>query len=69
MVSLRYIFATVVIVFGSSFQFGFQTGVINSPLPVSCICTVLLLISRLKFSFDAFAKVEVAHLRRSSLKP
>ncbi|VDM33067.1 unnamed protein product [Hydatigera taeniaeformis] len=34
MVSFRYVFATVVIVFGSSFQFGFQTGVINSPLPL-----------------------------------
>uniref|UniRef100_A0A5K3FNM0 MFS domain-containing protein n=1 Tax=Mesocestoides corti TaxID=53468 RepID=A0A5K3FNM0_MESCO len=34
MVNFRYIFATAVIVFGSSFQFGFQTGVINSPLPL-----------------------------------
>nr|CDS17006.1 solute carrier family 2 facilitated glucose [Echinococcus granulosus] len=34
MVNFHYVFATVVIVFGSSFQFGFQTGVINSPLPL-----------------------------------
>ncbi|VDK22940.1 unnamed protein product [Taenia asiatica] len=34
MVNFHYVFATAVIVFGSSFQFGFQTGVINSPLPL-----------------------------------
>lgn len=31
MVNYRYVFATAVIVFGSSFQFGYQTGVINAP--------------------------------------
>ncbi|VDK32188.1 unnamed protein product [Dibothriocephalus latus] len=34
MLSLRFVYATFVIAFGSSFQFGYQTGVINAPLKV-----------------------------------
>lgn len=39
MLNYRYVFATAIIIFGSSFQFGFQTGVINSPSPVKSIPT------------------------------
>uniref|UniRef100_A0A0V0J256 Major facilitator superfamily (MFS) profile domain-containing protein n=2 Tax=Schistocephalus solidus TaxID=70667 RepID=A0A0V0J256_SCHSO len=32
MLNLRFVYATFVIAFGSSFQFGYQTGVINAPI-------------------------------------
>nr|CDS25463.1 solute carrier family 2 facilitated glucose [Hymenolepis microstoma] len=34
MLNYRYVFATAIIISGASFQFGFQTGVINSPAPL-----------------------------------